>query len=52
MDTAIVIRTAIHYKDCVQVGIGAGIVHDSVPENEWNETEAKLAVFREVLKYK
>ena len=52
LDTAIVIRTAIHYKDCVQVGIGAGIVHDSVPENEWNETEAKLAVFREVLKYK
>ena len=52
LDTAIVIRTAIHYKDCDQVGIGAGIVHDSVPENEWNETEAKLAVFREVLKYK
>ena len=52
LDTAIVIRTAIHTKESVKVGVGGGIVYDSMPKNEWHETESKLAVFREALKYK
>ena len=52
LDTAIVIRTAIHTKESVKVGVGGGIVFDSTPKNEWQETESKLAVFREALKYK
>ena len=51
LDTAIVIRTAIHTNKDVKVGVGGGIVFDSIPENEWQETESKLAVFREALKY-
>ena len=51
LDTAIVIRTALHTDKSLTVGVGGGIVHDSIPENEWNETEAKLAVFLEALKY-
>ena len=52
LDTAIVIRTAIHTDESVKVGVGGGIVFDSTPKNEWHETESKLAVFREALKYK
>ena len=51
LDTAIVIRTAIHTNKDVKVGVGGGIVFDSTPENEWQETESKLAVFKEALKY-
>jgi anthranilate synthase component 1 len=51
LDTAIIIRTALHKKDEVKVGVGAGIVFDSEPQNEWNETVAKLNVFLEALKY-
>ena len=51
MDTAIVIRTALHNNASVKVGVGAGIVYDSVGSSEWSETEAKLAVFKEALKY-
>lgn len=51
LDTAIVIRTALHKDDSLTVGVGGGIVFDSIPENEWNETESKLAVFIEALKY-
>jgi len=51
MDTAIVIRTALHNDTSVKVGVGAGIVYDSVGSSEWLETEAKLAVFKEALKY-
>ena len=46
LDTAIVIRTAIHTDESVKVGVGGGIVFDSTPKNEWHETESKLAVFR------
>ena len=38
-------------RDRVKVGVGAGIVFDSDPQNEWNETVAKLNVFLEALKY-
>lgn len=38
MDTAIAIRTAIIRDGMVYVQAGAGIVADSKPENEWQET--------------
>ena len=48
MDTAIAIRTAV-FKDKLYIQAGAGIVADSVPRSEWNETMNKArAVFRAV----
>ena len=41
MDLAIAIRTAIVKNDVLYVQAGAGIVHDSVPETEWQETMDK-----------
>ena len=38
MDTCIALRTIVIHDDKVYVQAGAGIVADSVPENEWNET--------------
>jgi anthranilate synthase component 1 len=38
LDTAIAIRTAVIKDGRLHVQAGAGIVHDSVPENEWQET--------------
>ncbi len=38
MDTAIAIRTAVIKNGYLHVQAGAGIVHDSVPEKEWEET--------------
>ncbi|NDP42539.1 MAG: anthranilate synthase component I [Aromatoleum sp.] len=47
MDTAIAIRTAVIKDDVLYVQAGAGIVHDSVPESEWTETQNKArAVLR------
>ncbi len=47
MDLAIAIRTGLIYNDMLYVGAGAGIVADSVPESERQETENKArAVFR------
>jgi anthranilate synthase component 1 len=47
MDTAIAIRTAVVKDGMLYVQAGAGIVHDSVPESEWTETQNKArAVFR------
>jgi anthranilate synthase component 1 len=47
MDTAIAIRTAVVKDGTLYVQAGAGIVHDSVPESEWTETENKArAIFR------
>ncbi len=43
IDFAIAIRTILVQKDRAYVQIGAGIVADSVPENEWKETENKAA---------
>ena len=49
MDTAIAIRTALIKDDTVYVQAGAGIVADSVPRSEWEETLNKgRAVFRAV----
>ncbi len=47
MDTAIAIRTAVIKGDTISVQAGAGIVYDSVPDNEWIETLNKAkAVLR------
>jgi anthranilate synthase component 1 len=47
MDTAIAIRTAVIKDGTISVQAGAGIVYDSVPENEWIETLNKAkAVLR------
>jgi len=41
MDLAITIRTFVVSKNKGYIQVGAGIVADSVPENEWEETERK-----------
>jgi len=49
MDTAIAIRTAVIKDEQLYIQAGAGIVYDSVPENEWLETMSKArAIFRAV----
>ena len=47
MDVAITIRTGVIKDNMLYVQAGAGIVADSVPESEWQETENKArAVLR------
>jgi Anthranilate/para-aminobenzoate synthases component I len=47
MDTAIAIRTAVLKDDTLYIQAGGGIVADSVPENEWQESLNKgRAMFR------
>ncbi len=49
MDTAIAIRTAVIKNEILHLQVGAGIVADSVPESEWQETMNKgRAMFRAV----
>ncbi|HHJ38010.1 MAG: anthranilate synthase [Methylothermaceae bacteria B42] len=49
LDTAIAIRTAVIKDDTLHVQAGAGIVYDSVPRKEWEETMNKgRALFRAV----
>ena len=49
MDTAIAIRTAVIKSGTLHIQAGAGIVYDSVPRNEWEETMNKArAIFRAV----
>jgi len=49
MDTAIAIRTAVIKDGILHIQAGAGIVADSVPANEWEETMNKgRAIFRAV----
>jgi len=49
MDTAIAIRTAVIKDGTLHIQAGAGIVYDSIPRNEWDETMNKgRAVFRAV----
>lgn len=49
MDTAIAIRTAVIKDDTLYIQAGAGVVADSIPEKEWEETMNKgRAVFRAV----
>ena len=49
LDTAIAIRTAVIKNKTLHIQAGAGIVYDSVPRNEWDETMNKgRAIFRAV----
>jgi anthranilate synthase component 1 len=49
MDTAIAIRTAVIKDQILHIQAGAGIVADSAPANEWEETMNKgRAIFRAV----
>jgi anthranilate synthase component 1 len=41
MDLAITIRTCVVANGVASVQVGAGIVHDSIPAREWEETESK-----------
>jgi anthranilate synthase component 1 len=41
MDLAIAIRTAVIKDQMIYVQAGAGLVVDSVPENEWQESMNK-----------
>jgi anthranilate synthase component 1 len=43
LEFAIAIRTVIMQGNRASIQVGAGIVADSVPENEWKETENKAA---------
>jgi anthranilate synthase component 1 len=43
LEFAIAIRTIIVRNGRAYVQVGAGIVADSVPENEWKETESKAS---------
>lgn len=49
MDTAIAIRTAVIKNKTLHIQAGAGIVADSIPQNEWDETMNKgRAIFKAV----
>jgi anthranilate synthase component 1 len=51
MDTAIAIRTLLVSGDKAYVQAGAGVVADSVPEREWQETMDKAAALLAILQY-
>ncbi len=49
LDTALAIRTAVIKDKTLHIQAGAGIVYDSVPRNEWDETmNTGRAIFRAV----
>jgi len=49
LDTCITIRTAIVKDNLVYIQSGAGIVYDSIPENECDETINKAsALFKSI----
>ncbi|SJM93589.1 anthranilate synthase component I [Crenothrix polyspora] len=49
LDTAIAIRTAVIKDGLLHIQAGAGIVYDSLPQSEWDETMNKgRAIFRAV----
>ncbi|MBM7693853.1 anthranilate synthase component 1 [Peribacillus deserti] len=50
LDLALTIRTMIFTENKAYLQAGAGIVHDSVPESEWNETLFKANGLLEALK--
>jgi len=53
LDTCITIRTAIIKDKIAYIQAGAGIVYDSMPENEYNETLNKAAaVFKAISLFK
>lgn len=50
-DTAIVLRTVLLEHGSAHVQAGAGIVHDSVPENEYEETKNKARAMLKALEW-
>jgi anthranilate synthase component 1 len=52
LDSCITIRSALKQGDRMVLQAGAGIVYDSVPENEFQETEAKLGALARAIGYK
>lgn len=49
MDTAIAIRTAVIKDEVLHIQAGAGVVADSIPQSEWDETMNKgRAIFKAV----
>ncbi|HUT66369.1 MAG TPA: chorismate-binding protein, partial [Spirochaetota bacterium] len=49
LDTCITIRSALKKDDVVVLQAGAGIVYDSVPEKEYEETSSKLKAMGNIL---
>ena len=49
LEFAIAIRTITVQNGCAKIQVGAGIVADSVPENEWQETESKAAAMKQAV---
>jgi anthranilate synthase component 1 len=49
MDSAILIRTLVIEKDRVSIQAGAGVVADSDPEKEWQETLNKASALISVI---
>ena len=45
MDTNICIRTIMMYKGKLNFAAGGGIVYDSIPEDEYNESLDKVSIF-------
>jgi anthranilate synthase component 1 len=50
MDTAIAIRTAVIKDKKLYIQAGAGIVYDSIPDNEWIETNNKAGAMLKAAK--
>jgi len=50
MDMCIVIRSLFFQQGKVSVQAGAGIVYDSIPENEYQETKSKAEALLLALK--
>ncbi|WP_188389296.1 anthranilate synthase component I [Priestia taiwanensis] len=50
MDMALAIRTIVAKDNCAYVQAGAGIVYDSIPQQEFEETVNKAKALMEVLK--
>jgi anthranilate synthase component 1 len=51
MDLAIAIRTGVLKDGILSVQAGAGIVFDSLPENEWKESEAKAVAILKAVEF-
>ena len=49
MDTAIIIRAAVEKNGVAYVRAGAGVVHDSVPQAEADETRRKAGAVLEAI---
>ena len=51
MDTCIIIRTMVVKDGIAYLQAGAGIVYDSVPEREFEETHAKAQVLFQAIEF-